>query len=160
VSAKNKTVDPEQRLKELGMDLPHPSKPLGANVEALQVGRLLFLSGTLPVEAGEHTYVGRIGDNLSIEDGQHAAQLAALNALAVAKDHLKSLSKVKHLVRLGVSLDTTQNFREHSKVADAASKLLISLFGPEKISTRRVFGMRRRPPGICVELEVVLEVDG
>src|SRR6201988_4204082 len=112
------TADAEQRLKELGIDLPQPPKPLGAYVETLQTGNLLFLSGTLPVEAGKPKHLGRIGDSLSVEDGQRAARLAALNAIALAKEHLGSLNKVKRVVRLGVSLVTTQDFREHPKVAD------------------------------------------
>jgi enamine deaminase RidA (YjgF/YER057c/UK114 family) len=151
-------ADPEQRLKELGIVLPPPPKPLGAYVEAVQTGSLLFLSGTLPVEAGKPKYVGRIGDDLSVEDGRRAARLAALNALALAKEHLESLNKVTQVVRLGVSLVTTHDFRDHPKVADAASELLVSVFGPEKVSTRLVLGMGTLPLGMCVELEVILEV--
>jgi enamine deaminase RidA (YjgF/YER057c/UK114 family) len=151
-------VAPEQRLKELGINLPQPPKPLGAYVETLQTGNLLFLSGTLPVEAGTPRYVGRIGDDLSVEDGGHAARLAALNALALAKEHLGSLNKVKQVVRLGVSLLTAPDFRDHPQVADAASELLVSVFGREKISTRLVLGMATLPLGLCVELEFILEV--
>jgi enamine deaminase RidA (YjgF/YER057c/UK114 family) len=154
------TTDPEQRLKELGINLPRAPKPLGAYVETVQTGSLLFLSGTLPVEAGKPQYVGRIGNDLSIEDGRRAAGLAALNALALAKEHLESLNKVRKVVRLGVSLVTTDDFREHPKVADAASELFASVFGPEKISTRLVLGMATLPLGMCVELEVILEVVG
>jgi len=153
-----KTADPEQRLKELGINLPQAPKPLGAYVESLQTGSLLFLSGTLPVEAGQPKYVGRIGDDLSLEDGRRAARLAALNALALAKEHLESLNKVRQVVRLGISLVTTQDFREHPKVADGASELFLGVFGPEKISTRLVLGMATLPLGMCVELEVILEV--
>jgi enamine deaminase RidA (YjgF/YER057c/UK114 family) len=158
MSVIEKSAEPEQRLKDLGVNLPQPPKPLGAYVEAVQTGNLLFLSGTLPVEAGKPKYVGRIGDELSVDEGQRAARLAALNALALAKEHLESLNKVKRVVRLGVSLVTTADFREHPKVADAASDLLVSVFGPEKISTRLVFGMGTLPLGVCVELEVILEV--
>ena len=154
------TTDPEQRLKELGINLPRAPKPLGAYVETVQTGSLLFLSGTLPVEAGKPQYVGRIGNDLSIEDGRRAAGLAALNALALAKEHLESLNKVRKVVRLGLSLVTTDDFREHPKVADAASELFASVFGPEKISTRLVLGMATLPLGMCVELEVILEVVG
>ena len=160
MSLVEKTADPEQRLQELGISLPRPPKPLGAYVEAVQTGSLLFLSGTLPVEAGKPQYVGRIGDDLSVEDGQRAARLAALNALALAKEHLKSLNRVRRVVRLGVALVTTHDFREHPKVADAASELLVSVFGPEKTSTRMVLGMGTLPLGMCVELEVILEVVG
>ena len=160
MSVIKETADAEQRLKELGIDLPQPPKPLGAYVETLQTGNLLFLSGTLPVEAGKPKYVGRIGDELSVEEGQRAARLAALNALALAKEHLGSLNEVKQVVRLGISLVTALDFREHPKVADAASELFVSVFGPEKISTRLVLGMATLPLGMCVELEVILEVDG
>jgi enamine deaminase RidA (YjgF/YER057c/UK114 family) len=102
--------------------------------------------------------VGRIGDELSIADGQRAARLAALNALALVKEHLGSLNKVTKVVRLAVSLVTTLNFREHPKVADAASELLVGVFGRDKISTRLVLGMTTLPLGMCVELEIILEV--
>jgi enamine deaminase RidA (YjgF/YER057c/UK114 family) len=158
MSVIERSAEPEQRLKELGINLPQPPKPLGAYVEAVQTGNLLFLSGTLPVEAGKPKYIGRIGGELSIDEGQRAARLAALNALALAKEHLESLNKVKRVVRLGVSLVTTADFREHPKVADAASDLFVSVFGPEKTSTRLVLGMGTLPLGTCVELEVILEV--
>src|SRR5579862_5309573 len=158
MSVTRQAADPEQRLKELGINLPQPPKPLGAYVESVQTGSLLFLSGTLPVEAGKPKYVGRIGDDLSVEDGRRATRLAALNALALAKEHLESLNKVTQVVRLGISLVTAQDFREHPKVADAASELFVSIFGPEKISTRLALGMGTLPLGMCVELEVILEV--
>ena len=104
--------------------------------------------------------MGRIGDDLSVEDGRQAARLAALNALALAREHLESLNKVKQVVRLGISLVTSHDFREHPKVADAASELFVSVFGPEKISTRLVLGMATLPLGMCVELEVIFEVVG
>lgn len=148
----------ERRLRELGIDLPRPPAPLGAYVEAVQAGTLLFLSGTLPVEGGAPRFLGRIGDELSIEDGRRATRLAALNALAFVKEHLGSLDRVARVVRLGVSLVTTSEFREHPKVADAASELLVSVFGADKSSTRLVFGMASLPLGVCVVLESIFEV--
>lgn len=148
----------EQRLKDLGISLPRPPTPLGAYVEAVQVGNLLFLSGTLPVEGGVPKFSGRIGAELSVEDGRRATRLAALNALALAKDYLGSLDRVKRVVRLGVSLVTTPEFREHPKVADAASELMLSVFGADKTSTRLVFGMMSLPVGVCVVLESIFEI--
>ena len=158
MSPNTKNVSAEQRLKELGIELPRPPSPLGAYVEAVQTGNLLFLSGTLPVEGGVPKYLGRIGGELSVEDGRRATRLAALNALALAREHLGSLDKVTRVVRLGVSLVTTPEFREHPKVADAASELLVSVFGAERISTRLVFGMASLPVGVCVVLEIILEI--
>ena len=152
------TTTAEQRLKDLGISLPHPPTPLGAYVEAVQTGNLLFLSGTLPVEGGVPKFLGRIGGELSVEDGRRATRLAALNALALVKEHLGSLDKVTRVVRLGISLVTTPEFREHPKVADAASELFVSVFGPDKTSTRLVFGMGSLPVGVCVVLESIFEV--
>jgi enamine deaminase RidA (YjgF/YER057c/UK114 family) len=148
----------EGRLKELGIILPRPQTPLGAYVEAVQAGNLLFLSGTLPVEGGVPRFLGHIGAELSLEDGRRATRLAALNALALAKEHLESLDRVARVVRLGVSLATAPDFREHPKIADAASELMVSIFGPEKTSTRLVFGMVSLPVGVCVVLESIFEI--
>lgn len=152
------TISAEQRLKELGISLPRPPTPLGAYVETVQSGNLLFLSGTIPMENGVLRFKGRIGAEVSLEDGRLAARLAALNALALAKAHLGSLDRVTRVVRLGISLGATPEFQEHPKVADGASELLISVFGADKMSTRLVFGMGSFPVGTCVVLESIFEV--
>ena len=158
MTTKQANTSAEQRLKDLGINLPNPPSPLGAYVETVRTGNLLFLSGTLPVEGGVPKFLGRIGGDLSIEDGRRATRLAALNALALAKEHLGSLDRVTRVVRLGISLVTTPEFREHPKVADAASELLVSIFGADKTSTRLVFGMQSLPVGVCVVLESIFEV--
>jgi enamine deaminase RidA (YjgF/YER057c/UK114 family) len=149
----------EQRLKQLGVTLPAPPKPLGAYVEAVQVGKLLFLSGTLPVEGGSPQFLGRLGSELSVEDGRKAARLAALNALALAKQKLGSLDEVTRVVRLTVTLVTTPEFRDHANVADGASELLASVFGADKASTRMVAGVVSLPRGVCVVVEIILTVN-
>ena len=158
LSNKTMNASAEQRLQELGINLPRPPTPLGAYVEVLQTGSLLFLSGTLPVEAGTLKFSGRIGGELGVEDGRRATRLAALNALALAREYLGSLDRVTRVVRLGISLVTTPEFREHAKVADAASELLVEVFGADKTSTRLVFGMASLPVGACVVLESIFEV--
>jgi enamine deaminase RidA (YjgF/YER057c/UK114 family) len=148
----------EQRLKALGIVLPRSPAPLGAYVEAVQSGTLLFLSGTLPVEAGVPKFLGHIGAELTVDDGRRATRLAALNALALAKEHLGSLDRVTRVIRLGIALATTPEFHEHPKVADAASELMVSVFGADKTSTRLVFGMASLPVGVCVVLESIFEI--
>jgi len=150
----------EERLRDLGIRLPHPPAPLGAYVETVQSGNLLFLSGTLPLEGGVPSFVGRIGADLSLEDGRRATHLAALNALSLAREHLGSLDRVSHVVRLAVSLATTPEFHQHPKVADAASELLGSVFGHDKASTRMVYGVTSLPAGVCVVVELILDVGG
>jgi enamine deaminase RidA (YjgF/YER057c/UK114 family) len=149
----------ERQLEQLNIELPAPPKPLGAYVPAVQVGNLLFLSGTLPLEGGVPKFQGRIGTDISLEEGRSAARLAALNALALAKQHLGSLDRVTRIVRLTVSLATTPEFRDHAKVADGASELLASVFGADKASTRMVSGVSSLPAGVCVVVEMLLAVD-
>jgi len=148
----------EDRLKAMKIELPQPPTPFGAYVEAVQTGSLLFLSGTLPVESRKPKFLGVIGKDLSLEEGRQAARLACLNGLAAAREHLGSLDRVTKVVRLGVSLVTTADFKEHPKVADAASELLVDVFGKDKTSTRMVLGMATLPLGLPVEIELILEV--
>ena len=148
----------EQRLKELGINLPAPPEPFGAYVEAVQTGNLLFLSGMLPTEGHEAKFIGRVGAELDVEAGRKAAYLAALNALALASQFLGSLDKVRRIVRLGVSVATSGDFRNHPKVADAASELLQDVFGKDKSPCRLVYGVASLPLGTPVELEAIFEV--
>jgi enamine deaminase RidA (YjgF/YER057c/UK114 family) len=151
-------VAAEQRLKELGVKLAEPPEPFGAYVEAVTVGNLLFLSGMLPTEGREAKFVGRVGAELDVEAGREAARLAALNVLAVARQHLGSLDKVRRVVRLGVSIATSGDVRDQPKVADAASELLQDVFGRDKSPCRLVYGVASLPLGTPVELEVIFEV--
>src|ERR1700687_2004916 len=96
----------EQRLKELGIKLPAPPEPFGTYVEAVQTGNLLFLTGMLPREGREARFIGRVGAEVDVETGRKAAHLAALNVLAVARNYLGSLDKVRRIVRIGVSVAT------------------------------------------------------
>src|SRR5580698_2397689 len=151
-------TSPEQRLKELGIQLPAPPEPFGVYAEAVQTGALLFLPGMLPTEGRIAKFVGRVGAELDVEAGRKAAHLAALNALAVARQHLGSLDKVTRIVRLGVSVATLGDVRDQPKVADAASELLQDIFGKDKSPCRLVYGVASLPLGTPVELEVIFEV--
>src|SRR6202047_856284 len=122
----------EQRLRQLGIKLPTPPEPFGTYVEAVQTGSLLFLTGMLPTEGREAKFIGRVGAEIDVETGRKAAHLATLNVLAVARNYLGSLDKVRRIVRLGVSVATAGDVRDQPKVADAASELLQDVFGKEK----------------------------
>jgi enamine deaminase RidA (YjgF/YER057c/UK114 family) len=157
-SDSSRPASAEQQLKELGIKLPAPPEPFGTYVEAVQTGNLLFLSGMLPTEGRGAKFVGRVGAELDVEAGCKAARLAALNVLAVARQHLGSLDKVRQIVRLGVSVATSGDVRDHPKVADAASELLQEVFGKDKSPCRLVYGVASLPLGTPVELEVIFEV--
>src|SRR5216684_5997232 len=122
----------EQRLEELGIKLPAPPEPFGTYAEAVQTGNLLFLTGMLPTEGRAAKFIGRVGAELDVEAARKAAHLAALNVLAVARQHLGSLDKVTRIVRLGVSIATSGDVRDHPKVADGDSELLQAVFGRGK----------------------------
>ena len=148
----------EQRLKDLGIQLPSPPEPFGTYAEAVQTGNLLFLTGMLPTEGRQAKFTGRLGAELDVEAGRKAAYLAALNVLAVARQHLGSLDKVTRIVRLGVSVATSGDVRDQPKVADGASELLQDVFGKDKNPCRLVYGVASLPLGTPVELEVIFEV--
>jgi enamine deaminase RidA (YjgF/YER057c/UK114 family) len=148
----------EQRVRQLGIQLPAPPEPFGIYAEAVQTGNLLFLTGMLPTVGREAKVIGRIGVELDVQTGRQATYLAALNALAVARQHLGSLDKVTRLVRLGVLVATSGDFREHPKIADGASELLQDVFGKDKNPSRLVYGVASLPLGVPVELELIFEV--
>jgi enamine deaminase RidA (YjgF/YER057c/UK114 family) len=148
----------EDRLGRLGIQLPGAPTPFGAYVPAVQTGNLLFLSGMLATSGHTATLVGIVGKDLDVNAGREAAYTAALNGLALTKQQLGSLNRVSRVVRLGVYVAATPEFREHPKVADAASELLRDVFGDQTVSSRLVFGVASLPLGSPVELEVIFEV--
>jgi enamine deaminase RidA (YjgF/YER057c/UK114 family) len=150
---------PSSRLGELGIVLPAPPTPLGAYIESSDAGNLLFLSGTLPVVNRKLGISGRLGENLSVKEGQEAARIAALNALAVAKEHLGDLDRLKKLVKLTVLIATIEQFIDHAPVADGASDLFVKIFGPEAGHVRLVYGVQSLPIGAPVIVDVIFEIE-
>jgi enamine deaminase RidA (YjgF/YER057c/UK114 family) len=148
----------EQRIRQLSIKLPMPPEPFGIYAEAVQTGNLLFLTGMLPTEGREVKFIGRIGAELDVQTGRKAAYLAAVNALAVARQHLGSLDRVTRIVRLGVLVATSGDVREQPKIADGASELLQDIFGKDKSPSRLVYGVASLPLGVPVELELIFEV--
>jgi len=155
---RSELVTAEQRLKELGITLPAPPEPFGTYAEAVQTSNLLFLTGMLPTQDREAAFIGRVGAELNVDTARKAARLAALNVLAVARQHLGSLDRVTRIVRLGVMVATSGDVRDQPKVADGASDLLQDVFGKDKNPSRLVYGVASLPLGTPVELEVIFEV--
>jgi enamine deaminase RidA (YjgF/YER057c/UK114 family) len=149
----------ERRLQDLGIVLPDAPRPLGAYVEAVQSGRLLFLSGMLPVKNGKLQSTGRLGKELNEFAGRDALRTATLNALAAAKAHIGSLDQVTKVVSVKVYLVTDSDFYKQPTIADAASELLRDIFGDDKMSVRSVLGVTALPLGAPVMLEVTFEVE-
>lgn len=149
---------PSSRLSALGIVLPPPPTPLGTYVESSDAGNLLFLSGTLPVVNRKLAVSGRLGENLSVKEGQEAARIASLNALAVAKQHLGDLDRLEKLVKLTVLLATTEQFAEHAAVADGASELFVQIFGQETGHVRLVYGVQSLPVRAPVVVDVIFKI--
>src|SRR3981189_1083339 len=154
----SRPVTAEQRLTQLGIKLPAPPEPLGIYAEAVQTGNLLFLTGMLPTVGREAKFIGRIGAELDVQTGRMAAYLAAVNALAVTRQHLGSLDEVTRIVRLGVLVATSGDVREQPKIPAGASELVQGVFGKDKSPGRLVYGVASLPLGVPVELELILEV--
>jgi enamine deaminase RidA (YjgF/YER057c/UK114 family) len=148
----------EERLAIAAIGLPPAVTPFGAYVPVVQTGNLLFLSGMLPTVGHEPKFLGRVGKELNVEQGCSAAYAAALNVIAVVRQHLGSLDRISRVVRLGVYIAAVGDRSDHVKIADAASELLRDIFGEDKISVRLVFGVESLPLGVPVELEAIFEV--
>lgn len=151
-------ISTEERLAAAGIELPPAVTPFGAYVPAVRTGNLLFLSGMLPTVGHEPKFLGRVGKELSVEQGCSAAYAAGLNVLAVARQHLGSLDSISRVVRLGVYVAAAGDRSDLVKIADAASQLLRDIFGADKVSARLVFGVESLPLGVPVELEAIFEV--
>src|SRR5256885_13856391 len=146
-------------LSDLGIVLPAPPTPLGAYVESSDAGNLLFLSGTLPVVNRKLAISGRLGENLSVKEGQEAARIASLNALAAAKEHLGDLDRLKKLIKLTVLMATSERFTEHAQAADGASNLFAQIFGPQSGHVGLVYGVYNLPISAPVIVDVIFEIE-
>ena len=148
----------ESRLEDLGIQLPVAPTPFGSYVEAVQSGNLLFLTGMLPVIDHKPAFVGALGLQLDVNAGRDAARIAALGALASAKDYLGTLDRIKRVVRLGVFMVTSGSPIDQPAVADGASDLLRDVFGSENLAVRSVIGVASLPLGVPIELEIIFEL--
>lgn len=149
----------DRRLSELGIELPEPSTP-GANyVPYHRVGSLLFLTGQLSQWNGERRFVGSLGREFSVEDGQAAARLCALNLVAHARHALDGdLDRVVRWVRVAGYVASAPGFTGQSQVVNGASDLLVEVFGEAGRHTRMAVGVAALPYGVAVEVEAVLEI--
>lgn len=146
------------KLKELGLSLPEPPRPVATYVPAVRSGNLLFVSGQLPFVDGKLQKVGKLGSNFTVEEGQAAAQRATLNALAIINQAAGGLDRVAQVVRLGVYVASASGFTDHPRVANGASELLINLFGEAGRHARVALGAAELPLGAPVEVELVVEL--
>jgi enamine deaminase RidA (YjgF/YER057c/UK114 family) len=151
--------DPETRLKELGITLPEPPKPVANYVNGVRTGNLIFLAGKGPRRADGSEITGKLGADVTIEEGYEGARLTAINQLAVLKDMLGDLKKVKRIVKVLGMVNSDPSFVEQPKVINGFSDLMVAVFGDRGRHARAAVGMASLPRGQAVEIEMIVEVE-
>jgi enamine deaminase RidA (YjgF/YER057c/UK114 family) len=148
-----------QKLEELGIILPAPIAPVANYVPFIKTGNQIFISGQLPIENGEIKFVGKLGENISIEDGQKAARICAINLLANLKIACDgNLDRVVRCVKLGIFVNAVPNFTDHPVVANGASDLMVEVLGDAGKHARFAMGAGSLPRGVAVEVDAIFEV--
>ncbi len=148
----------EAKLAELKITLPPAPKPVASYVPAVQAGDLLFLSGTGPFKDGKILFAGKLGKDLTVEQGYEAAKLTILNALAIAKQELGSLDRITRVVRMSGHVASAAGFTQQPAVLNGASDLLVEIFGEAGRHARLALGAAELPLNMAVELEIILQV--
>ena len=148
----------EARLHELGLELPPPPKPVASYIPAVRSGNLLFLSGVLPFRDGQLTLTGKVGRELTPDQGREASRTAALNALSIARQELGALDRIKKMVRMVGHVASAEGFVQQPAVINGASDLLVQVFGEAGRHARVAVGAAELPLNSPVELELIIEI--
>jgi enamine deaminase RidA (YjgF/YER057c/UK114 family) len=149
----------EEKLQQMGLELPEAPTAVAAYVPCLRSANLVFVSGQVPLEKGAVKYRGHLGADISLEDGRAAAQLCALNALAVVKREIGDWSRLRRIVKVTGFVASAAGFSEQHKVMNGASRLLIEVLEEKGRHTRSAVGVAELPLNACVELEMIVEVE-
>ena len=150
---------PEQKLQQLGITLPVPAKPVATYVNAVRTGNLIYLSGKGPTNADGTDITGKLGKDLSIEQGYAAAKSTGINLLAALKAEIGSLDKVKRIVKVLGMVNCTAEFTDQPKVINGFSDFMVEVFGEKGKHARSAVGMNALPKNIAVEIEMIVEVE-
>ncbi|MBN9117986.1 MAG: RidA family protein [Planctomycetes bacterium] len=151
---------PEKRVQELHLTLPPAPKPVAVYKTAVKFGTLLFVSGHGPLKADKTMITGRVGKDLTLEQGKEAARQVGLAILATVKDHLGSLDKIKRLIKTFGMVNSTDDFLDHPKVINGFSELMKDVFGEDAgVGARSAVGHNVLPGNIAVEVECIFEVE-
>ncbi len=152
-------VNIEQKLAEMGLSLPPAAKPIANYVTAVRTGDLLFVAGHTPYEDGKTKRTGKLGKDLTVEEGYQAARNVTLNCLATVKAMVGDLDRVKQVVKVVGMVNCTEDFRDQPKVINGCSDLLVALFGEAGKHARSAMGVAALPNQVAVEIEMVVAVD-
>ena len=148
----------EQRLIDTGIELPEAAAPAANYVPAVRSGTMLYVSGQVPVWNGSLRHVGKLGAEISVEEGQTCARLCGLNIISQARAALGDLDRVARVVKLVAFVNSTPDFGDQPKVVNGASDLMAEIFGDKGKHARSAVGVAALPFGVAVEIEAILEV--
>lgn len=151
--------DPEAKLAELNIKLPQSPAPIANFVSAVRTGNLVFLSGQGPLKKDGTLVTGVVGEDLDIEQGYEAARFTGINLLAALKAEVGNLNKVKRIVKVLGMVNAATDFKEHPKVINGHSDLMVEVFGERGKHARAAVGMGSLPGNIAVEIEMIVEVE-
>jgi enamine deaminase RidA (YjgF/YER057c/UK114 family) len=149
---------PEQKIKQLGIQLPQIPESLGSYQDMVKVGNLVFLSGRGPLKADGKYIIGKVGQDLTTNEGYQAARLTAINQLAILKQTFGTLDKIKRIIKVNGYVNTADSFTEQSKVMNGFSDLLIEVFGEQGKHARTSVGVFTLPQNMAIEVEMIVEV--
>lgn len=153
-------VSPDARLKELGVDLITPTPPVANYAKAVRTGNIIYLSGHGPTRADGKDIIGKVGKDLSVEQGIEAAKRTAISLLSTLKVELGGdLSRVRRIVKVNGWVNCTDNFKDQPKVMNGCSDLLVAVFGDKGKHARTSLGTNALPSNIAIEIEMIVEVD-
>ncbi len=152
-------TDYDKKLKDLGIQLMEPTKPMANYVKAVRTGNLLFLAGHGPTKADGTNITGKVGADLTVEQGYEAARQTAISLLSTLKGELGDLNKVKRVVKVLGMVNCPADFTDQPKVINGCSDLLVAVFGEKGKHARSAVGMGSLPSNIAVEIEIIVEVE-
>jgi enamine deaminase RidA (YjgF/YER057c/UK114 family) len=151
-------VDYDKKLKELKIELFKPAAPIANYVKAVRVGNLIFLAGHGPTKADASNITGKVGKDLSVEQGYMAAWQTGISMLSTLQAEIGDLNKVKRVVKVLGMVNCTDDFKDHPKVINGFSDLMVAVFGEKGLHARSAVGMNSLPMNIAVEVEMIIEV--
>ncbi len=149
----------EEKIIEMGLTIPEPPEPVGAYVPVVRTGKLIFISGQLPLKEGKLIYRGKVGRDLEVEEGYQAARLCVLNCLGVIKKAIGSLENIKRIIKVTGYVHSEDSFYEQPKVINGASDLLGELLAEKGKHARAAVGVNSLPLGAAVEITMIVEIN-
>jgi enamine deaminase RidA (YjgF/YER057c/UK114 family) len=152
-------IDFEKKLKELNIELIPPTKPIANYVKAVRTGNLIFLAGHGPTKADGSNITGKVGKDLTLEQGIDAARITAVSLLSTLKNEIGDFNKVKRIVKLNGWVNCPSDFTDQPKVINGCSDLLVAVFGEKGKHARAALGANALPMNIAVEIEMIVEVE-